>query len=29
MKLINFLDFNPFKDIMEKIKINKDEKIDI
>ena len=29
MKLINFLDFNPFKDIMEKMKINKDEKIDI
>ena len=29
MKLINFLDFKPFKDIMEKMKINKDEKIDI
>ena len=29
MKLINFLEFEPLKDIMEKMKINKDEKIEI
>ena len=29
MKLINFLEFEPLKDIMEKMKIDKDEKIEI
>jgi len=29
MKLINFLEFQPLKEIMEKMKIDKDEKIEI
>ena len=29
MKLINFLEFEPLKDIMEKMKIDKDEEIEI